>query len=62
MQTQYNVLSYSIILYFYDYKLAIEIDENGHNDRNVDYQINRQKSIEQELRCKFVRIASDKED
>ena len=27
MQTQYNVLSFRIDLYFYDYKLAIEIDE-----------------------------------
>ena len=26
MQTQYNVLSYRIDLYFHDYKLAIEID------------------------------------
>ena len=29
MQTQYNVLGYRIDLYFHDYKLAIEIDENG---------------------------------
>ena len=28
MQTQYNVLSYRIDLYFHDYKLAIEIDKN----------------------------------
>ena len=36
MQTQYKVLSYRIDLYFHDYKLAIEIDENGHSDRNID--------------------------
>ena len=29
MQIQYNVLGYGIDLYFYNYKLAIEIDENG---------------------------------
>ena len=29
METQYNVLDYRIDLYFYDCKLAIEIDENG---------------------------------
>ena len=29
IQTQSNVLSYRIDLYFHDYKLAIEIDENG---------------------------------
>ena len=46
MQTQYNVLSDRIDLYFHDYKLAIEIDENGHNHRNIDYEIKRQKSIE----------------
>ena len=28
MRTQYNVLSYRIDLYFHDYKLTIEIDEN----------------------------------
>ena len=46
MQTQYNVLSYSIDLYFRDYKLPIEIDENRHNDRNVDCEIKRQKAME----------------
>ena len=45
-QTQYNVLRYRVYLYFHDYKLAIEIDENGHSDRNIDYQIKRQKAIE----------------
>ena len=28
MQTQYKVLSYRTDLYFHDYKLAIEIDDN----------------------------------
>ena len=39
MQTQYNVLGYRIPLYFHDYKLAIEIDENGYSYRNIDYEI-----------------------
>ena len=42
MQTQYNVLSYGIDLYFHDCKLAIETDDNGHSDRNSDYKIKRQ--------------------
>ena len=46
MQTQYNVLVYRIDLYFHDYKLAVKIDENGHNDRNIDYEIKKQKEIE----------------
>ena len=29
MQTQYSVLVYRIDLYFYDHKLALEIEENG---------------------------------
>ena len=29
MQTEYNVLSYRIDLHFHDYKLVIEICENG---------------------------------
>ena len=43
IQAQYNVLGYRIDLCFHDYKLAIEIDENGHSDRNIDYKIKRQK-------------------
>ena len=46
MQTQYDVSVYRIDLYFHDYKLAIEIDENGRSDRNINYQIKRQKAIE----------------
>ena len=42
MQTQYTVLNYKIDLYFHKYKLAIEIDKLGHNDRNIDYEIQRQ--------------------
>ena len=49
-------------MYFHDYKLTIEIDENGHGDRNIDYEIRRKKAIEQELGCKFIRIDPGKED
>ena len=61
MQTQHNFLGYWIDLYFYDYKLAIEIDEYGHSDRNIDYQIKSKKTIEQELGCEFIRIHPDKD-
>ena len=36
MQTQYTAIGYKIDLYFHQYKLAIEVDELGHNDRNID--------------------------
>ena len=67
MQTQYSVLVYRIDLYFHDYTLAIEIDEqeqdeNGHSYRNIDYKIKRQKAIEQELGCMLLRVDPDKKD
>ena len=49
-------------MYFPEYKLAIEIDENGHSNRNIENEIKRQKAIEQELDCKFTKVDSDKED
>ena len=38
MQTQYSVLGCTIHLYFHDYKIAIEVDEKGHKDRNIDHE------------------------
>ena len=46
LQTQYDILSYRIELYSHDYKLAIQIDENRHSDRNIDYKRKRQKAIQ----------------
>ena len=45
-KAQHTVLGYRIDLYFHKYKLAIEVDELGHNDRNIDYEIQRQQTIE----------------
>ena len=41
--TQYNVLIYSIGLYVWDYKLTVEIDENGQSNRNIDYKIKKKQ-------------------
>ena len=46
---QCNVLSYRIDAYFPKYKLAIEVDEQGHNNRDIDCEIGRQKSIKSYL-------------
>ena len=43
MQTQYNVLGQRIDLYSHKPKLAIEVDELGHADRNLGNEIGRQK-------------------
>ena len=61
MQTQYTVIGCRIDIYFHEYNLAIEIDELGHNDRNIDYEIQRQRAIEKELGCVFIRINPDEE-
>ena len=60
MKRQYKVLGYRIDLQFYDYKLEIEIDENGNSGGNTDYEIKRKKATEKEIGCKFSRIDLDK--
>ena len=59
IQTQYSVLRYRIDLYFHKYKLAIEVDELGHNDRSIDYEIQRRQALEKELGGVFIRINPD---
>ena len=59
MQTQYSVLGYRIDLYFHKYKLANEVDELGHADRNLSNESERQKTLEKELDCVFIRINPD---
>ena len=56
MQTQYSVLSYRIDLYFHKYKLTVEADELGHSDRNINDEIERQRALEREINCVFIRI------
>ena len=62
MQTQYSALCYRIDLYFHKYKLAIEVDELGHADRNLSNEIERQKALEKELNCVFIRINPDEKN
>ena len=48
MQTQCNVLSYRIDLYFHDHMLPIKIDENGQSNRkkNIDCEkIRKEKEL-----------------
>ena len=62
MQIQYSVLGYKIDLYFHDHKLAVEIDEKGDKDSNINDEIQKQKALEKELGCEFIRINPDKEN
>ena len=62
IQAEYSVLNYIIDLYFRKYKLAIEVNEFGHSDRNINYEIEKQRTIKKELGCKFIRINPDEEN
>ena len=57
MQTKYTVIGYRIDLYFHKHKLAIEVDELGHADRNLNNETERQKALETELDCVFITIS-----
>ena len=59
IQAQYSVLGYIIDLYFHKHKFAIEVDELGHADRNLSNENERQKVLEKELDCVFIRINPD---
>ena len=62
MKEQYTVDGYRIDLYFPTHKLAIECDEFGHKDRDIGYEVTRQKYIETKLGCTFIRYNPDDKD
>ena len=62
MKPQYTVIGYKIDLFFHKYKLAIEVDELGYNDRNIKYETQRQRAIERKLGCVFIRINPDEKN
>ena len=59
---QHYVLGYRIDMCIPEYKLAIEIDELGHCTRDLKSEIERQKRIEKELGCTFIRIDPSREN
>ena len=59
---QYFVLNYKIYVYFPEHKLAIEIDEKGHTDRKIDYEIERKNKVKEKLGCIFIRINPGEKD
>ena len=62
IQTQNSVLGYRIHLCFHEYKIAIEVDELEHADRNINNEIEKQKVLEKELNGVFIRINPDEKD
>ena len=59
---QFGAGKYKIDLYFIKYQLAIECDEFDHRDRDIWYEVERQKHIEKLLNCPFVRFNPDAKD
>lgn len=45
LKRQYKIHTYSVDLYFLDYKLVIECDEYGHTDRDPNYEKTREEYI-----------------
>lgn len=59
---QYSILGYRIDYYIPKLKLAIEYDENNHSGYSYETQEGRQKQIEKELGCKFIRLSDNCSD
>ena len=53
---------YKIDCYLPDYQIAIEVDEDGHKKRNVDYEQTREKVLVKQLDCIFIRVNPDAKD
>jgi very-short-patch-repair endonuclease len=62
IKLQYPVGRYFIDLYFLEYNLAIECDENNHSDRDVYYENEREKYIKNNLNCTFIRFNPDEKN
>lgn len=56
---QYKVFDYKIDLYLPELNIAIEYDENSHQNYTYEQQEGRQKKIEDKLGCKFIRVSDN---
>ena len=43
-------------VYFTDFSLALEIDEKRNTDKDLIFEIKRQKALEKKLNCKFIKV------
>ena len=59
VEFQKSVKNFRIDLYLLNQKLAIEIDEHNHADRDPTYEREREMYIKAQLGCKFLRINPD---
>lgn len=59
---QYPIFNYRIDFYIPSLNIAIEYDENGHNNYTYEQQEGRQKEIEDKLKCRFIRVTDYESD
>ena len=65
IQTDKNGRAYILFridVYFTKYFVAVEIDEKGHTDIYLVFEKKRQKALEKNLNCKFIRINTSREN
>ena len=58
----FSALNYLIDFYFPKYKLAIEVDELGHKDRDQTKENKRQNNLKEYFDYKFIRINPGEEN
>ena len=62
MIEDFSALNYLTDYYFPKRKLAIEVDELGHKDRDQTKENKRQKDLKEYLDCIFIRTNPDEKD
>ena len=55
MVRQYPILTYRVDLYFPDYNICVECDENGHKDRDPNQELQRHLDITKKINCRWYR-------
>ena len=50
------------LIFIFINKLPTEVDELGHVDGNLNNETERQKALEKEINCVFIRINPDEKD
>ena len=53
---------FRIGIYFTKRCLAVEIDEKGHTDRELEFEKKRQQALEKKLHCAFIRINTSRKN
>ena len=59
---QFRILNYRIDYYISNLNIAIEYDENNHKNYSYKAHEGRQKEIEKELGCRFIRVSDKNSD